>query len=196
MLRSKFELGDARVEHLIADDRPSLHAVVHLPNGWSFGVNAVHPTPPGLEEDDGDREDSRERDAELVLLAKRIADEDRTERLVVGDLNDAAWSHTTRMFLRISGMKDPRRGRGMYSTYPASTPLLRYPIDHVFVSEGFRVRELRRERAPGSDHLAMFADLQLVEIEGVTPEPKESDHANGEEIIDEGQEDAREDSKD
>lgn len=196
VLWSKLELSDARVEHLISDDRPSLHATAHMPGGWSFAVNAVHPTPPGLEEEDGDREDSRERDAELILLANRIADDDQLERLVIGDLNDAAWSHTTRMFLRISGMKDPRRGRGMFSTYPASVPLLRYPIDHVFVSDGFRVRELRRETAPGSDHLAMFADLQLVEIEGVTPEPKESDQENGEEIIDEGQEDAREDERD
>jgi hypothetical protein len=42
----------------------------------------------------------------------------------------------------------------------------------------------------------MFADLQLVEIRGVTPEPKESDKENGEEIIEEGREDAREDGKD
>jgi len=139
VLWSKMELSEATVEHLISDDRPSLHATVHLPNGWSFAVNAVHPTPPGLEEEDGDREDSRERDAELILLANRIAEDERFERLVVGDLNDAAWSHTTRMFLRMSGMKDPRRGRGMYSTYPASKPFLRYPIDHVFVSDGFRV---------------------------------------------------------
>lgn len=191
VLWSKFELSEARVEHLVADDRPSLHGMVHMRNGWSFAVNAVHPTPPGLEDEDGDREDSRERDAEMVLLAKRIAEDSQTDRLVVGDLNDAAWSHTTRMFLRISGMLDPRRGRGMFSTYPASKPYLRYPIDHVFVSDGFRVRELRRETAPGSDHMAMFVDLQLVEIRGVTPEPKESDHENGEEIINEGREDAK-----
>ena len=190
-LWSKFALEEGRVEHIVSDERPSLHARVVVGDGRSFAINALHPTPPGLKEEDGDREDSRERDAELILLAKRIADEPGTDRLVVGDLNDAAWSHTTRMFLRISGMKDPRRGRGMYSTYPASKPLLRYPIDHVFVSAGYRVHGLRRETAPGSDHLAMFADLSLVEREGVSPEPKPSDAENGEEIIEEGREDAR-----
>ncbi len=191
-LWSKFALEEGRVEYIVSDDRPSLHARVLLGDGRSFAVNAVHPTPPGLEDGTGEREDSRERDAELILLARRIADEPRTDRLVVGDLNDAAWSHTTRMFLRISGMIDPRRGRGMYSTYPAELPLLRYPIDHVFVSEGFRVEELRREAAPGSDHLAMYADLRLVESEGVSPDPKPSDQENGHEIIEEGREDARE----
>ena len=190
VLWSKLELRDARVEHLVSDDRPSLHVRIHVGSGRSFALNAVHPTPPGLE-DEGDRKDSRVRDAELVLLAKRIAAEPRTDRLVLGDLNDAAWSHTTRLFLRLSGMLDPRRGRGMYPTYPASTPLLRYPIDHVFVSDGFRVRELRRETAPGSDHLAMFADLYLVEAGGVDPEPKDSDRENGQEIVEEGREDAR-----
>lgn len=190
-LWSKLELSDATVEHLLSEERPSLHATVHLSDGRSIVINALHPTPPGLEDEDGDRQDSRERDAELIILAKRIASEPRLDRLVVGDLNDAAWSHSTRLFLRISGMLDPRRGRGLFSTYPASRPLFRYPIDHVFVSDGFRVRELRNERAPGSDHLAMFADISLFESEGVSPEPQGSDHENGEEIIEEGREDAR-----
>jgi endonuclease/exonuclease/phosphatase (EEP) superfamily protein YafD len=189
---SKLTMSDASVEHLVSDDRPSLHARVHLQGGPSLKVNAVHPTPPGLERDAGDRHDSRKRDAELVLLAGRIADEPRGARLVVGDLNDAAWSHTTRLFLRLSGMLDPRRGRGLYSTYPASAPLLRFPIDHVFLSEGFLVRELRREAAPGSDHLAMFAALELAETEGVRPDAKRSDREDGEHIVREGRKDARE----
>ncbi|MFU8828391.1 MAG: endonuclease/exonuclease/phosphatase family protein [Phycisphaerales bacterium] len=191
-LWSKLELSDATVEYLVSEDRPSLHARVRLRDGREIAVHAVHPAPPGLKEDDGERKDSRERDAELVLLAKRIADEPRIDRVVVGDLNDAAWSHTTRLFLRISGMLDPRVGRGMYSTYPATTPFFRYPIDHVFVSDGFRVHELRNERAPGSDHLAMFADISLFQSAGVSPEPQASDREDGAEMIEEGREDARE----
>lgn len=196
VLWSKLELSETTVEHLVSDDRPSLHGRARLRDGRTVAVHALHPTPPGLEDDDGDRHDSRVRDAELVLLAKRIASEPRTDRIVVGDLNDAAWSHTTRLFLRLSGMLDPRRGRGMYSTYPASTPLLRYPIDHVFVSDGFRVVGLERERAPGSDHLAMFGDFAIVEREGVSPEPEGDDRENGREIVEEGREDAREDDRD
>lgn len=196
VLWSKLELSETSVEHLVTDDRPSLHGRVRLRNGREVAVHVVHPTPPGLESDDGDRHDSRVRDAELVLLAKRIAEEPRTDRLVVGDLNDAAWSHTTRLFLRLSGMLDPRRGRGLFSTFPASTPLLRYPIDHVFVSDGFRVGELELETAPGSDHLAMFADFAVVESEGVSPEPEGDDPENGEEIVEEGRENARENEKD
>lgn len=192
VLWSKLPLTDATVEHLVTEERPSLHARVQLREGRTIAINALHPTPPGLGREQEGREDSRKRDAELVILAKRIAEELRTERLVVGDLNDAAWSHTTRLFLRLSGMLDPRRGRGMFSTYPASKPLLRYPIDHVFVSEGFRVGGLRREIAPGSDHLAMVADLSLTTQEGVSPAPKPADHENGAEIVRDGQKDTAE----
>lgn len=192
VLWSKLPLADATVEHLVTEERPSLHARVQLREGRSIAINALHPTPPGLDREQEGREDSRKRDAELVILAKRIAEDPGTDRLVVGDLNDAAWSHTTRLFLRLSGMLDPRRGRGMFSTYPASKPLLRYPIDHVFVSEGFLVGGLRREIAPGSDHLAMFADLSLTTKEGVSPDPKPADHENGAEIVRDGQKDTAE----
>ena len=72
--------------------------------------------------------------------------------IVAGDLNDVAWSHTSRLFRRISRLLDPRVGRGMYNTFHARYWPLRWPLDHVFVSDTFVLRRLQRLPAFGSDH--------------------------------------------
>jgi endonuclease/exonuclease/phosphatase (EEP) superfamily protein YafD len=90
-----------------------------------------------------------------VLVARAVAEDQGAAWIVAGDFNDVAWSHTTRLFKRLSGLHDPRIGRGLLNTYHARRPLLRYPLDHTFMSAGFAVHELRRVRAPGSDHFAV-----------------------------------------
>ncbi|MGP1309575.1 MAG: endonuclease/exonuclease/phosphatase family protein, partial [Phycisphaerales bacterium] len=103
--------------------------------------------------------------------------------------------HTTRLFERLSGLRDPRKGRSLLSTYHADYALFRYPIDHVFVSEGFAVRALERVRIPESDHLGVVADLVLLREEGVKPNPDGDDQQEAQEIVEEGKEDAAEDGE-
>lgn len=80
--------------------------------------------------------------------------------VVAGDLN-ADRDHAAFRDLLDTGLRDAHdsRGRGLARTWPASMPVLR--LDHVLV-RGLTVLDVREARIPGSDHLAVVADLALV----------------------------------
>lgn len=195
VLLSKRPMLNAEVRHLVSDQRASVHATLNL-NGERIKVIALHPTPPGLKSDNGDRFDSRIRDAELVKVAREIQDSEPAHRVVLGDLNDVAWSHTTRLFRRLSGLRDPRIGRRLLSTYHAERPLFRYPLDHIFVSDEIAVSQLERVRIPGSDHFGVLATILVPP--GKKPhdttddDAKLGDNEEAEQIVEEGLEDAAE----
>lgn len=150
---SRLPLGDPQIKWLIQDDIPSIHCWLTLGLG-RVRLHAVHPRPPAPAESTR----SLWRDGELLLVGKDIYDAPGPT-LVFGDLNDVAWSRSTRTFCRLSGMLDPRRGRGMYSTFNAFHRLLRWPLDHVFVSEHFELKSMQRLKPIGSDHFPILAEL-------------------------------------
>ena len=158
VLWSRYPLRNPKVRYIASPTRPSLHADIMLEKG-SVRFVGLHPIPPGLPKADGERHDSDARDVELLAVAKAVAQDDKAKWLIAGDLNDVAWSPTTRKFKAISGLKDPRVGRGLFNTYHARHPLLRYPVDHVFVSPELKVAALERKTGPGSDHFAMLMSL-------------------------------------
>jgi endonuclease/exonuclease/phosphatase (EEP) superfamily protein YafD len=94
-------------------------------------------------------------------MVGRLAAREREPTIVAGDMNDVAWSHTTRLFQRVSRTLDPRRGRGMFNTFHARWFFMRWPLDHLFHSEHFRLVRLRRGAAFGSDHFPMVVELEL-----------------------------------
>jgi endonuclease/exonuclease/phosphatase (EEP) superfamily protein YafD len=154
LLYSRHPLEETSIEFLVEDDVPSMHAKVRLPSGVRVWLNCVHPRPPAPGEDS----ESTERDAELIVVARRVANAPLPV-VVCGDLNDVAWSRTTRLFQKLSRLVDPRKGRGFYNTFHARYPALRYPLDHVFHSPDLRLIAMRRLPYVGSDHFPVYAAL-------------------------------------
>lgn len=183
-LYSKRELHNVQVRFLVEADVPSIHGSVNMPAGVSVELHCLHPRPPQLSQSG----DTGERDAELVLTARKVKQSDNPV-VVMGDLNDVAWSHTSRLFRRISGLLDPRIGRGMYNTFHAGYPLIRFPLDHIFHSNHFTLIQLERKPFFGSDHFPIAARLLYRPEAGFrqeTPERKQSDTKEAAQIIREG----------
>lgn len=153
-LYSKLPLENTEVKYLVEEDIPSIHGSLILSNGKKVRIHCLHPRPPSP----GESKTSTGRDAELLLVGREI-DRDAERVLVFGDLNDVAWSRTTELFLKMSGLLDPRRGRGFFNTFNADYILLRWPLDHVFHSNDFTLVEMARERNIGSDHFPMYIKL-------------------------------------
>ena len=177
-LFSKLELRDAEVKFLVEDDIPSFHTNVKLRSGKLIKLYCIHPRPPVPAENDR----SLERDAELLIVG-RIADKTDEPTIVAGDLNDVAWSRTTTLFQKISGLLDPRIGRGLYNSFHADHPLLRFPLDHVFHSNDFRLVELKRMPNIGSDHFPIYIALSFEPAADLTQEEPKADAEEKKEAV-------------
>ncbi|MCF0041836.1 endonuclease/exonuclease/phosphatase family protein [Dyadobacter fanqingshengii] len=170
LLYSKLELIDSEVRYLIDEEIPSIKTQVKLASGKLIQLYCVHPTPPVP----GENMYSTERDAELLLVAKEVKD-NNMPTIVVGDLNDVAWSYTTNLFAKISGLLDPRKGRGFFNTFHANYPFLRFPLDHVFCSTDFKLLSLKRLENFNSDHFPILIALQYEEQADMEQEEPEAD---------------------
>jgi endonuclease/exonuclease/phosphatase (EEP) superfamily protein YafD len=184
-LFSRMELIEPQVRFLIEEDVPSIKTGLRLPSGARINLYGLHPKPPPLQ-------DTEERDAELLLVGREVRAE-RVPSIVAGDLNDVAWSRRNDLFREVSGLLDPRIGRGPYATFNANWPLLRWPLDHVFFEDSFVLREVAVEDNVGSDHFPFFVALCLAP-EGPAvqdqPQAQPADLEEADEAIEQGREKA------
>ena len=172
---SRLPLRQVRVADRVTEGVPSIRAAVQLPSGAWFRLYAVHPEPPVAEHD------TKGRDSEIALAGIEARD-DPLPAIVTGDLNDVAWSTTTRRFQRLSGLLDPRIGRGLYNTFSAFYPIFRWPLDHLFHDPKFRLVEMRRLPPIGSDHFPMLFRLALTSTDGDSELPDPPDPEEEEEV--------------
>lgn len=184
-LYSKLEVVESWTHYFVADDIPSIEARVKTPDGLEFNFFGVHPPPPSPTEE----KNSKERDGELLSVAKRL--ESVSGPVVVcGDFNNVAWARSSKLFKRSTGLIDPRIGRGFVSTFHAKYRLLRFPIDLFFHSTDIFIEEFRTLGQIGSDHLPLWSKFYINYSNGLqeqqVEEPEEGDDEEIEKIIEEG----------
>ncbi|MEG9326864.1 endonuclease/exonuclease/phosphatase family protein [Salinimicrobium catena] len=156
LLYSKLETINPQVRFLLEDSIPSMHMGLRIPSGKLIEMHIIHPTPPMPPHDAS----STDRDAQMMMVAK-MARNSPNPVIVAGDFNDVAWSESTSLFQNVSELLDPRVGRGFYNTFNANSWLMRWPLDHLFVSEEFRVMDLRLGNDVESDHFPLYVKLSL-----------------------------------
>lgn len=174
ILMSRHPLEDTKVQYLVMQGVPSIMTTVVLPDGQRFRLYGVHPEPPVP------HADSAGRDAELLKVAELVK-ENPAPAIVCGDLNDVAWSHTTRLFQRVSGLLDPRVGRGFYNTFDTRFWFMRWPLDHLFHDARFQLVAMKRLPDIGSDHYPMYFKLALTASGEAAEMPESEDAADREE---------------
>lgn len=170
---SRLPLEAFDVREIVTQDVPSVRARVQLRSGHAARLYVVHPEPPII------NHDTKGRDSEIALIGMEAAD-DPLPCIVAGDLNDVAWSTTTRRFQRLSGLLDPRVGRGFFNTFNALVPMMRWPLDHLFHDPQFRLIDMRRLPKIGSDHFPMWFVLALADSdhEGLSPGERSASEAS------------------
>ncbi|QDH35792.1 endonuclease/exonuclease/phosphatase family protein [Porphyrobacter sp. YT40] len=152
LFATRLPMASGTIEDIAEPDTPSIMA--QLATKHPFVLMGLHPRPPHP------GQDTEERDAEILIAARRAARLDMPV-IAIGDFNDVAWSNTSQTFKRIGGYLDPRIGRGTFATFPADLPWLAWPLDHVFMTEEFTLRDIRVLEDVGSDHRPVSARICL-----------------------------------
>ncbi len=152
---TRFDVMQCDVKYLTDPQVPSVFLTVRIADDVLVDVYAVHPRPPDI------GQDTTHRDDELGLVAQHVQ-KMPNPAIVAGDLNDVAWSRSTRQFQQDSGLLDPRIGRGLYNTFHAKIPFVRWPLDHIFVDRRFHLIEMKRLPSINSDHFPIMASFRYV----------------------------------
>ncbi|WP_010136415.1 endonuclease/exonuclease/phosphatase family protein [Ochrovirga pacifica] len=150
---SKIPFDDLQVHYFVADDIPSMEAHFTLEEK-NLILYAVHPPPASPTEESN----SKEQEGELMSIAKKSVHQ-KESKLVVGDFNSVSWARSTRLFAKLSQLKDARKGLGFISTFPAKYSILKIPIDLAFHTPDIQICQLKTLSKIGSDHLPLFLEF-------------------------------------
>jgi len=156
MLLSKLKPLEKDIEYLDKKDVPSVDTLLTIKDR-KLRIIGLHPLPPIPTE----AMTSRQKDAEFEAAAERINElSDEEVKIVAGDLNDVVWSKASNRFKKSTGLKDPRVGRGTFSTFPTYSPI-RFPLDHILCSPELELIELKVLENLGSDHFPIYVRFNI-----------------------------------
>lgn len=182
---SKLEIANHNIHYFVADDLPSIEAKINTADGFKFTFFAVHPPPPSPTEESN----SKERDGELLSIAKRIKQNSDT-CVVVGDFNNVAWAKSSVLFRKTSETLDGRMGRGFISSFHTKYWFLRFPIDLMFHTADVFIEDLKTLEPFGSDHFPIYSKFFINKKSSkqahLTENLEKGEHEDVEDIISEG----------
>ncbi len=176
VLLSKYPMQNLEVKYLVDKNVPSIFADLKLFDQL-IKVAILHPRPPRPKEGS-----SLQRDGELAEAATILKQYKNMPILVIGDFNDVAWSHSSRLFKRVAGLLDPRIGRGFYNTFHTSYPFLRFPLDHIFHNQFLKTKSLSVLSDIGSDHYPIQGVFSLENSKENQNKPETPSEDDNEEI--------------
>ncbi|MBD1425586.1 endonuclease/exonuclease/phosphatase family protein [Sphingobacterium arenae] len=153
---TKLKVKKIKTHYFVADDVPSIEAELETSDGYRFIFFAVHPPPPSPTEE----ENSKERDGDLLSVAKKVRDS-ALPVLVTGDFNNVAWAKSSILFKKTSELIDARIGRGILSTFHAKYWFFRVPLDLLFHSTNIIIDKLFIYPSVGSDHFPMGCTFHI-----------------------------------
>ncbi|MEL7147013.1 MAG: endonuclease/exonuclease/phosphatase family protein, partial [Bacteroidota bacterium] len=113
-LYTNLDINEYQVRYLISEEHPSIEATLQDKNQRIFTFWGIHPPPPSPTE----KPTSSQKDAELMKVAK-LALESKIPVIISGDFNTVCWSKVSKLFSKISKLKDARLKKGFYGTFPA-----------------------------------------------------------------------------
>ncbi len=154
-LWSRVEWRNARIEPMTGFRVPMVVAEMVV-GGRPLRFLGAHTLPPVR------RSYAEARNEQLRQMADLAAADANRPIIICGDLNVTPWSGRFRDLLRDGLLGDTARGFGMQRTWPASSFLLRIPIDHVLTTPGVICHARRVAPPVGSDHLGLIAELSVL----------------------------------
>jgi endonuclease/exonuclease/phosphatase (EEP) superfamily protein YafD len=152
-LFSRFPMKSSELRYFGTARVPSILASFQL-QGRPVTILATHPPPPKT------KLQALLRNIQMEKIAEFMRSQSG-EALLVGDLNMTSWSPHFKDLIRISGLRDSRKGFGLQKSWPTDRPLLMIPIDHILVSPGVLVQSRRTGQFNGSDHYPVIMDFTL-----------------------------------
>jgi len=132
---------------------PTIIATTRM-GGADLTLISTHPMVPLGHDNFGARNTQLQSMTEIVAQASG-------EVLLLGDLNASVWDRHYLQFEASTGLRNARRGNGILPTWPTFMPLAMIPIDHVLVSSGIGVADIKTGPRIGSDHLPLIVTVVL-----------------------------------
>lgn len=158
VLYSKFPFQKKEELYLNNKNVPSFISTIKINENKIFKLYSIHPVPPTHFENLPDNEGQ---DAEAFKDLGELITNRKLPIVVAGDMNDAVWAMVDDLTKTSDILHDVREGRGFYNSFSAENFWMKWPLDHVFVTEEFKLHKIERLEKFGSDHFPIFVKLVL-----------------------------------